>query len=425
MYIIIMKKQNKMKIIHSVFSVFAIAIIIPILSLMSSCTNSGIKDVNTKTEEPQKQDVPGQVSISKQQFDALKIEFGSVEYKNMRNNLRSTGFLKVPPQGKANITSALGGTVQSILVQEGDKVSKGQTVVTLTNPEFIKMQEEFLDAQSQLIFAETEYNRQKELSAKNVASQKTFQQSESIFTSLKAKFNSLKQQLAILNINTDHLTFDTISSFINVISPINGYVSNIDINIGVNSEASKTLMNVVDNSHLHIDLFVFEQELPNVKVGQNVDFSLINLPGKSFTAIVFSVGSAFENQTKTVPVHAEIMSDKSGLIEGMSVVGLINIENTPVPSVLSTAIVSSAGNDYIFINTEDQGRQEHKLNDGETKNEKTEDMFFFEKIQVKKGVNDGSYTQITTLQQIPDNAKVITNGAFYLMAILTNAGEKE
>jgi len=414
---IIIKKQYKMKTIHSVISIFVLAIIIPFLSLISSCTNSGTKEVKPKAEELKKEEIARQITITKQQFAALKVEFGSIEQKNLKNNLKSTGFLKVAPQNKANITSALGGTVQRILVQEGDKVGKGQTVATLTNPEFIKMQEEFLDAQSQLTFAEAEYNRQKELSAKNVAAQKTFQQAESNYNSLKAKFNSLKRQLAILNINATHLTYDNISSFINVISPISGNVSNIEINIGANVEASKTLMDVVDNSHLHLDLFVFEQELPKVKVGQNVDFSLTNLPGKNFTANIFSIGSAFENQTKTVPVHAEITGNKSGLIEGMNVTGFINIGNAPVPSVLSTAIVSADGNDYIFIQTVGDGKQKAK--------ERNEAKFFFEKIQVKKGVTDSGYTEITPLRQISSNEKIVTNGAFYLMAMFTNAGEAE
>jgi cobalt-zinc-cadmium efflux system membrane fusion protein len=417
MKIINIKNQNKMKYVHSIKSVFVLAILIPILLLISSCTNSDKKVVSTKAEEPQKQDVTGQVSITKQQFDALNIEFGSIEHKNLRNNFKATGFLKAPPQSKANITSALGGTVQTILVQEGNRVSKGQTVLTLTNPEFIKMQEVFLDAKSQLVFAEAEYNRQKELSSKNVVSQKTFQQVEANYNSLRAKYNSLKQQLSLLGIKTSELTQENISSVINVVSPINGSVSEIDVNIGSNAEASKTLMDIVDNSHLHIDLFVFEQELPKVKIGQNVDFSLTNLPGKNFEAKIFSIGSAFENQTRTIPVHAEITGDKSGLIDGMSVTGLINIENDPVSSVLSTAIISSDGNDYIFIQTDGDGKQKVKEGNGV--------KFIFEKIQVKKGVTDGSYTEITTLQQIPDNAKVVTNSAFYLMAMFTNAGEVE
>ena len=422
---IIIKTQNKMKVVHPVMSALALAILFPLLSLISSCKNSDVKEVSGKAEESKIQEIVGQVNITKQQFDALNVAFGSIEQKNLKNNLKSTGFLTVPPQNKANITSAFGGTVQRILVKEGDKVNKGQTIVTLINPEFIKLQEQFLDAQSQLTYAEVECNRQKELSLKNVAAQKTFQQAESNFHSLKAKFNSLKGQLAILNIKTEQLTYDNISTFINVVSPIGGNVSNININIGTNAEASKTLMDVVDNSSLHLDLFVFEQELPIVKIGQNIDFSLTNLPGKNFTATIFSIGSAFENQTKTVPIHAEITGNKSGLIEGMNVTGLINIGNAPVSSVLSTALVSSAGNDYIFIQrTGDSGKKQKNANK-ENKNEKPVSLFSFEKVQVKKGVTDGGYTEITPLRQIPGNAKVITNGAFYLMAMITNAGEEE
>jgi membrane fusion protein, heavy metal efflux system len=412
MNIILIKRQKNMKIKRIILSFIAFGIIISGLSLTSSCTNSGASDANTNAEEPGKEEITRQVNITKQQFDALKVEFGTIEQKNLENNLKSTGFLKVPPQNKANITSVLGGTVQSILVQEGDKVTKGQTVVTLANPEFIKMQEEYLDAQSQLVYAETDYNRQKELSAMNVTARKTFQQSTSNLNSLKAKVNSLKQQLAILNINTTQLTSENIYPVISIISPISGNISEIDINIGANVEASTTLMDVVDNSRLHLDLFVFEQDLPEIKIGQNVDFTLTNLPGRNFTAKIFAIGSAFENQTKTIPIHAEITGNKSELIEGMNVTGLININNVSAPSVLSTAIVSYSGNDYIFIRVDEKENP-----DGE--------LFYFEKIQVKKGVTSGGYTEVIPLGQIPENSKVVTNGAFYLMAMLTNTGEEE
>ena len=78
MNIIIMKKHIEMKVIDSVKRVFVLATIFPFLSILSSCGNSGIKDVSTKAGETKKQDID-QVAISKPQFDALKIEFGSVE----------------------------------------------------------------------------------------------------------------------------------------------------------------------------------------------------------------------------------------------------------------------------------------------------------------------------------------------------------
>lgn len=423
-----------MKNIQLLKSVLTVPIMVLLALFVSSCGNSGSKE---KTEDPVAEEhthAATEVSITKQQYDALKIQMGSIEQKNLSNVLKSTGFLKVPPQSKANITSALGGTVQTILVQEGNHVNKGQTMLTLTNPEFIKMQEEFLDAKSQLVFSEAEYNRQKELSSKNVSSQKSFQQMESNYNSLRVKFSSLKQQLTLLNIKTTELTQENITSVINVVSPINGSVSEIDVNIGTNAEASKTLMDIVDNAHLHLDLFVFEQELPKIKAGQTIDFNLTNLPGKSYTAKIYSIGSAFENETKTIPLHAEITGNKEGLIEGMNVTAGINIGNNLVPAAPSSAIASFSGNDYIFI-ANDLHREEekdstnkklqHNIKDKlEHGKERNEEIFGYKRIQIKKGVTNAGYTEITPLEEIPADAKVVINGAFYLMAMLTNAGEE-
>ena len=71
------------------------------------------------------------ITLSQQQFNSIKVQLGSIEQKNLTGTFRASGFLKVPPQNKANVTSPLGGTVKSILVQEGDIVSIGQTLATL------------------------------------------------------------------------------------------------------------------------------------------------------------------------------------------------------------------------------------------------------------------------------------------------------
>jgi cobalt-zinc-cadmium efflux system membrane fusion protein len=378
--------------------------------IVASCGSKKESEADKKEEKHEEANAT-EVTISKQQYETIKIQLGSIEEKNLTSVLKTTGFLKVPPQNKASITSAVGGTVQNILVQEGDNVKKGQTLVTLVNPEFVKLQEDYLETQSQITFAEAEYNRQKELSEKNVTAKKTFQQAESNYNSLKAKLSSLRQQLSLLGINTESLAQDNIGSTINIKNPIKGSVSHININIGSNIEHSESMMNVVDNSQLHLDLFIYEQDLMKVKVGQTITFTLTNLAGKSFTAKVFAIGNAFENETKTIAVHATIPGDKTGLIEGMNVTGMIDIGNNYSPSVPSSAITSAAGNDYIFIQAE-------------SKEKEAKENFTFHKVQVKKGITDKGYTEITPLQEIPNDTKVVTNGAFYLMSMLTNAGEE-
>lgn len=348
------------------------------------------------------------VSVSAQQFKAIDLQLGNIEQRALSGTLKSNGFLKVPPERKADITALMPGTIKDIFIQEGDKVSKGQTLVTIVNPEFIKMQEAYLNTENELALATTEYNRQKGLSEKNISAQKTFQEAESNYKMLQTKINSLKNQLSLIGIDITNLTADKITSVIAVKSPVAGSISEIDVNIGSYVEPSNIIMDVIDNSHLHLDLFIFEQDLPKIKTDQKVTFTLINIPGKTYEAKVYSIGSAFENETKTITAHAEIVGNKTGLIEGMNVSANIEIENSTTSALPSDAIINNAGNDYIFIQKSEN-----------------EGAYQFEKIQVKKGITNNGYTEITPLKEIPVDVKVVTNGVFYLLAILTNSGEEE
>jgi cobalt-zinc-cadmium efflux system membrane fusion protein len=412
----------KMKNYKSSFTLLAAVFML----LMSSCGNKNAEADETKKEVPATEPSTVTVSVTKKQFASLNIQLGDIEQKNLSSVLKATGNLSVPPENKANITSILGGTVQSILIKEGDHVTKGQTLVTLINPEFIKLQQEYLESSAELELATTELERQKTLSEKNVTAQKTYQQAQSNSKSLKAKVSSLKSQLSLLYINSANLTAENISAVINITAPINGNISGVDVNIGATVDATTHLMDIVDNSHLHLDVFVFEQDLPKIKNNQLIDFTLTNLQGKHFTAKIFSVGAAFEGESKTIPIHAEILGDNNGLIEGMNVTAGINIGDNLTSAVLTSAIISNAGNDYIFIQTEGHKEQPHQHSETETVTVKEElgDVNTFKKIQIKRGVTNGSFTEITPLQSIHENAKVVTNAAFYLMAML-NAPTEE
>ncbi len=422
---------------------FAQLIVLILTIIISSCgsKSSGEEGHGEGEEEEHHEEGGSVVKINTSQYAQLDIQLGNIEDRNLAASLKSTGNLKVPPQNKAAVTAIMGGTVQSILVREGDRVQKGEILVTLSNSEFIKLQQEYLNAQAQLGFAEPEYVRQKELAENNAAALKTFQQAEANYNSLKANLSALKQQLNLLGMNPSQLTAENLSSVISVRSPVSGNVAHIDISIGSTVDPSEEMMSVVDNSELHLDLFVFEQDLRKVEVGQSVDVMLTNLPGKHYDAKIFSIGTAFEGESKSITVHAAITGDKSGLIEGMSVIASINTGNSSVPAVAASAIVSTGGLDYIFIETvaEEHGHkeaeehtegEEHQHEEGEQHEEDEKEShdeavaFTFQRVQIKKGISDGGFTEITPMEEIPADAKVVVNGAFYLMAMLTNAGEE-
>jgi membrane fusion protein, heavy metal efflux system len=177
--------------------------------------------------------------------------------------------------------------------------------------------------------------------------------------------------------------------------------------IGTYVDASTAIAEVVNNSQLHLDLFVYEQDLSKVNVGQTIHFTLTNCPGKEYDATVYSIGTAFEDQSKTISVHATVKGDKIGLIEGMNVTAIISIGTNLAAAVPDEAIVNYQGKDYIFMKTE------------------SKDGVSFKRIEVVKGTSDLGYSEIKPLEEIPATAQIAIKGTFFLLAKMTNAGEEE
>ena len=375
--------------------------------VFASCNSNKTETQGEETEHHDEHENTNTAMLTAEQMKSIKIELGSIEKKQLTASLKANGILKVPNQNRANATASLGGTVKNILVQTGASVIKGQTIATIINNSFITLQEDYLSTAAKAELAKAEYDRQKILKEGNAASQKTFQQAEAELKSLQAKQSSLQKQLELIGISTQALTAD------NIQSPINGSVSNVMVNIGTYVEANNPIAEIVDNSQLHLDLYVYEKDLSKLKEGQIIHFTLTNNPGKEYDAKIYAISNTFEENTKAVAIHAKVEGNKQGLIDGMSITAIVSLENAMLDAVPTDAIVSSQNQDYIII----VQNQESKPN---TSGETT-----FEKIPVKKGTTDVGYSEITLLKDIPANSKVVVNGAFFILAKMTNTGEHE
>jgi RND family efflux transporter MFP subunit len=394
--------------------------ILAITVWVSSCGNKGRSETDKKEEAaPQEQhETVNTVALSEEQMKTIGIELGPIEEKQLTASLKTNGILKVPNQNKASINSVYNGVIKSLLVQPGNSVAKGQTIATIANPEFIQIQDEYLSINSKIVLAEQEYDRQKELNAGNAGALKNLQAAETALKTLHSRKSSLEQQLHLMGINPATLANGQLISVLSIRSPISGVVSNVMVQMGSYVNVNTTVAEIVDNSQLHLDLFVYEKDLPKLKNNQTIHFTLTNNPGKEYDALIYSLGSSFEGESKAVTVHAMVKSNKTGLIDGMNVTAVISLEKNTVPAVPSEAIVSYQGQDYIFI----QSREHSKTED---KEKKKESGLEFAKIPVAKGTTDVGFTEITLLKGIPANAKVVTKGAFFVLAKMTNAGEEE
>ncbi len=379
-------------------------------------------------------------TLTAEQMKSIQIEFGMIEKKQLTASLKANGLLKVPNQNRANVTSLSGGIIKSILVQTGNTVKRGQVIATISDKAYIILQEEYLSTSAKLEWTQLEFDRQKQLQAGNAGALKNLQAIESEFKSLKAKKASFQKQLELVGINAETLTSENMRSTISITSPIDGTISNVMVNLGSYAEPSSAVAEIVDNSQLHLDLFVYEEDLPKMRIGQTIHFTLTNNPVDEYDADIYAISNTFEENMKAVAVHAMVKGEKAGLIDGMSITALVSLDSATVDAVPTSAIVNHEGQDYIFIVTDEHSEEEHHgageteeaehdhdehghdHGDHEGGGHESKEMTF-EKIPVRKGTTDIGYSEITLLRDIPQNSRIVTNGAFFLMAKINNKGQ--
>lgn len=369
-------------------------------------------------------------TLTEDQMRSVGITLGTIENKNLTASIKANGALRVPNNNKANATSLYGGVVKTLKVQLGDHVRKGQVIATIENPQFIQLQEEYLTIGSKITLAEQELRRQRELQEGNAGALKNLQSATAEMNAVRARKASLQKQMQLMGINPSRINASNLRTALTVTSPVSGTVSSEFAKIGSYVDVSSPVVEIVDNGLIHLDLQIFEKDLPMVKIGQVVNFTLTNNPTTSYTAKVFNIGSSFENESKTVAVHCTVTGNKTGLIDGMNITAMISIGNVLTTAVPNDAIAEAEGKYYIFAQTDKKPEAHEEEEAGEKHNEAEEKKIAsksvnFEKIEVSKGVSELGYTAITPVKEIPQGSKIVTKGTFFVNAKLSNSGEHE
>lgn len=386
---------------------------------LSSCSSKGNAESapaeETKTEEAD------MVDLSEDQFKTVNIQYGAIEDKNLSSVIRASGEIEAPPQQLITVSSPYGGVVKNIPLLEGKFISQGQVVAVLENPEFIQLQQDYLDYKSQLSFLKEELNRQEELAKENVNAKKTLQKASSEYNSMVARVQGLRSKLQLININPDKIGTGSISSRANVYATTSGYVTKVKANIGKYVNANEALAEIADTRELHVELTVFEKDVPKIKAGQKVRFVLNNETMERFAEISL-VGREI-SADRTVRVHSRLLKEDKDLLPGLFLKGIIETGIATTTALPDKAIVQSAGKSYIFIAAEET--KEEKQPADAKKDGVIEKHIPFKRIEVTTGVSENGYTEVILPEGFDKNSKVVINGAYDLLSKMNNVEEEE
>lgn len=362
--------------------------------LLMSCNSKGKQDaIVIDDSETTASDI---ITITKAQFESSNMALGSLEKQEFNTSIKANGMFDVPPENKATVSAYFAGYVKNLTLLPGDYVKKGQVLFTLENPEYIQIQQDFLEAKSRLNYLKTDYERQKTLLADNVTSEKNFLKAESDYKVTQAQYQSLQKKLSLMYINANNLTGESIRSTISVLSPISGTVTSIEASKGIFLNPSDIALTVKNTDHLHLELKIFEKDLPLIKVGQPIKIHLQNNSKKTYDGVVHLINRSINTQDRTINIHGDLINEDDAKLfaPGMYIETDILTSSDVFDALPNEAVVNIEDTYFVLI----------KQNDTT-----------YKKVPVEIGAISNGYTQILNVKDFEKNAEFITEGAFNMI----------
>lgn len=367
------------------------------LFVITSCGNK------TPTEEATDSTVveSSVANLTEKQVQSIGITTGTLEQRSFSTILKVTGKVDVPPQNLISVSVPLGGYLKSSHLIPGMFVRKGESIAIIEDQQYIQLQQDYLTTQSKISFLENEYQRQKDLNQSKASSDKVFQQAEMELKTQKILVKSLAEKLKLTGINPDKLNENSISKSINIYSPISGYVSKVNVNIGKYISPTDVMFELVNTSDIHLALKVFEKDLDKLNIGQKVTAYTNTYPDKKYPCEILLIGKSLSEERNT-DVHCHFEVYDKALIPGTYMNAEIAITNTKSYVLPEDAIVRFENKYYVFL-------------------KKTASQF--EMVEVQIGNTEKGFTEIIKTENL-NNQTLVIKGAYSLLMSLKNKSEE-
>ncbi len=361
---------------------------------LSSCGNK-----NKGNEQETTPTIENTTTLTDAQIKNAGIQTGKIEEKEISATLKLNGKIDVPPQNLVSISVPMGGYLKHTALLEGMHINKGQVLCVVEDQQYIQLQEDYLLAKSKIVYAKAEFERQKELNQSKASSDKVYQQAQAEYNSLSVMVQSYGEKLKFAGINPNNVTAKNISKSINIYSPISGYVSKVNVNIGKYVSPSDVLFEIVNPSDIHLALTVFEKDVNKLKIGQSVIAFTNTNPDKKYVCKIILIGKDFSSNRST-EMHCHFTNYDKELLPGMYMNAEIELHSQKSNVLPSDAIVSFESRNYVFLAKGNKQFEMKEVTLGNAENGFTE--IISEDLKDKTVVIKGAYTLLMKMKNVEE-----------------------
>lgn len=338
----------------------------------------------------------GLIEISKEQFQSESMVIGTLEWQQFADKVHFTGTIIPSITGQAKISLPLPGVIDNIRCHPAQMVKKGSVLFEISGHWFIDLQKDYAESSAILSKLESDYKRAQELHKENIGTQKEYTAVKSSYYAENAKYKALEKQLNNMGLDVLKIEAGTFYSSFPIISPISGYVSNINASIGQYIEPQQSIAEIIDNNSFQLQLSVFEKDLQKIATKQKVEFYFNGNKTQKYDATLEAIGKTITPSSKSIQCYAKIENPNNiNMVGNQFVEGEILTAVDSLWAVPETALLESGDNFYILL---------YQKEDNET--------YYLKKTKVNTGRKSDKYIELTG--KLP-SGKLLQSGIYNIV----------
>lgn len=380
-------------------------------SMITGCSSDAKSNTNTEDAHEQSSEQHSEesgqhareVKLSQKQQESLGISVEKLSGGSATSTISrpaSVGYdldqiAKVGPRIKAKVV-----VVQKDL---GDRVQEGDPIALMSSVELGKAKAEYIRLKAKLKAERARFEREQSLYEQDISSQAEQLEAEATFQQAKAELNSAAEALRLYGLSQNEVDnietgSDQPLSYFNLSSPIAGVIQERELSPGQTISSSETPIHVANLSKVWVMIDAYEQDVEYLNDGQNVNITVRSIPNQTFKGTVDWVSYSLQEDSRTMPVRAEINNPNKKLRAGMFGTARIETGQTHKTAMIPTdAVQSMEGEQVVFVPGKESGS--------------------FKAVSVVLGDENGGYVEIAAGLQ--PSVKAVTSGAFDIKSTLT------
>jgi cobalt-zinc-cadmium efflux system membrane fusion protein len=340
------------------------------------------------------------VLVTDDQLKQMKIATEVVDFQDVDDTVLASGKVSYDDQKVIHVFSPVSGKVANVFVQLGNHVKKGDALATVESPDIGAATSDVSKAKADIMAAEHEFARQKELLELHAASQKDFEAAANSYRQAKAEMERARQKAALFQRG------DVVGQSFTLRSDISGEVFMKAVSPGMQIAGqyggnSTELFTIGEADKVWVLSDVFELDTPRVKLGATAIVNVVSSPARDFVGTVDWVSSALDPNTHATKVRCAFDNRDGALKPEMFTTVKISADVRKAIAIPRSAVLRLGEQTAVFLNRgpDSEGRQR------------------FERLPV--AVDEGESTKWLTVDHgLERGDRVVTEGAILLSAML-------